>query len=461
MQNCFFFLDKNLIPNDASVEILNKFLENATDSSLETCVYPDIHYKKGAPIVNGLLTSSKEYIYPSMLGVANCGFSFGDISCEKNPATERPEHNLEKVILEFSKDLPAYESKIDVQVDKLKELLAKELFSHHNSKSDYAEVLNYLNIKSLEQAKKLVDSSLTSNMLNAGKKSICTLGGGNHFFEVYKKNDLAYNNPASSEYFYILHSDSVALGDKVNLMYSNLSELHHYKGFTLFTKIVINRLRQLFYFTLKKPAFIMSPVQTIKLLFSKSNSRGIKLDSYLGKSLLGAFTVAAIFGELNRSHIISLFSKVTNEKSKEFKVSPMGSNSHDSIFLEKHQGELRLTQRNGVQRIQNQEFFVVPGALGTKSYILKNLHNEKAYFSANHGAGRLLDKHLAKKSFTPEETLEQLKKANIKIVRIGKGRIEEQNLNAFKNIDQVLNTMSDNKLGTPAFELEPLFSVKA
>ena len=114
-----------------------------------------------------------------------------------------------------------------------------------------------MKIETREDAEKLVRSSLTRKMLSAGKKSIGTLGGGNHFFEVYRKNDMANTQDTSQDYFFILHSDSVALGDKVALMYSNLSELHHYKGMELFLKTGINRLRQLIYFTFKKPAFFL------------------------------------------------------------------------------------------------------------------------------------------------------------------------------------------------------------
>ncbi len=71
---------------------------------------------------------------------------------------------------------------------------------------------------------------------------------------------------------------------------------------------------------------------------------------------------------------------------------------------------------------------------------MSNPNNESTYYSSNHGVGRFLDKHVAKKEFNNENTEEELKKRNMKLYRVGKGNISEQNPNAFKICTQKLST---------------------
>ena len=74
-----YLVNDDLIPKDGSHEIIKGFGENVRVMDAETLIYPDVHYKKGARSVNGMLISSKEHIFPALLGVANCGFTFGQL----------------------------------------------------------------------------------------------------------------------------------------------------------------------------------------------------------------------------------------------------------------------------------------------------------------------------------------------------------------------------------------------
>ena len=99
-----YLVEENLIPDDGSKEIIENFSNKTADETLELLVYPDVHYKKGARVANGMLTASKTSIYPAMLGVANCGFAFGKL---ENITIEKKEL-LEKTFEEYSKVLKAY-----------------------------------------------------------------------------------------------------------------------------------------------------------------------------------------------------------------------------------------------------------------------------------------------------------------------------------------------------------------
>ena len=99
-----YLVKEELIPDDGSKEIIENFYKNTQDETLDLLVYPDVHYKKGARVVNGMLTASDNYIYPAMLGVANCGFTFGKLE----NVTIKDRDKLEQSFEMYSKILKAY-----------------------------------------------------------------------------------------------------------------------------------------------------------------------------------------------------------------------------------------------------------------------------------------------------------------------------------------------------------------
>jgi len=137
-----------------------------------------------------------------------------------------------------------------------------------------------------------------------------------------------------------------------------------------------------------------------------------------------------------------------------------GSHSHDSIDVEQHNGKSMIVQRNGVQGLKNSEIFALPGALGTESFLMLNSKNDEAFCSSNHGVGRILDKHIAKKSFSEEETEEKLSRKGIKIFRVGSGKISEQDPDAFKDVSLVVAEMEAQNIGTKFAKLLPVCSLK-
>ena len=61
-----YLVKEELIPDDGSKEIIENFYNKTEDKTLDLLVYPDVHYKKGARVVNGMLTASDNMIYPSI-----------------------------------------------------------------------------------------------------------------------------------------------------------------------------------------------------------------------------------------------------------------------------------------------------------------------------------------------------------------------------------------------------------
>lgn len=69
--------------------------------------------------------------------------------------------------------------------------------------------------------------------------------------------------------------------------------------------------------------------------------------------------------------------------------------------------ELWIT-RKGAIKADNGDLGVIPGSMGTRSYIVRGLGNELSWNSCSHGAGRRMSRTAAKEKFSIEELAEQM-----------------------------------------------------
>ena len=440
-----YFVSKKNIPDDGSLKILDIFEKNITDSDTNIFIYPDVHYKSGARVVNGMLIKSKKYIYPACLGVENCGFTFGKI---KN-ATE---NELQQSFIKYSKHLKSYQA-----IKKLTKQEMLDVFMNY-LRTDY-EVhpgfYTFLGLNDVSDAYKLAKKCLTKDVLNRSVGLYGSLGGGNHFFEIHKVVDSQSKKIHKNDMFFILHSDSIAVGDIINLRYSNLSELDFIKNTKSGRRqIAKTRKRQLLYF-LKTGMFFTNPIELCRLIFSQKDYRGIKFKTRLGKRLLFEHNLAKLFGDINRDAIVENWATLNK-----LDIEKIASHNHDSFVYEKHDGEHFVFHRNGVQYLGNDEIFVLPSAMGNYSYIMENTKNPAAFFSANHGTGRNQDKHIARECYDESKTIKDMEQDNIVFCHIGNGNIAEQSQKAFKDVNLVLQEMEKYNLGKPIAKLKPIAIMK-
>lgn len=82
---------------------------------------------------------------------------------------------------------------------------------------------------------------------------------------------------------------------------------------------------------------------------------------------------------------------------------------------------------------------VVPGSMGTRSYIVSGLENAMSYHSAPHGAGRRMSRSQAKKQFT----LADLEAQMGDVVYRRSEKLIDEIPSAYKDIDYVMAHSSD------------------
>jgi len=112
---------------------------------------------------------------------------------------------------------------------------------------------------------------------------------------------------------------------------------------------------------------------------------------------------------------------------------------HNYAEREVHFGEEVYVTRKGAVRAQADDYGIIPGSMGAKSYIVKGKGNAASYCSCSHGAGRLMSRNKAKLNFTLEDLLQQTQGVEC---RKDEGVLDEIP-GAYKPIDQVMANQSD------------------
>ena len=112
---------------------------------------------------------------------------------------------------------------------------------------------------------------------------------------------------------------------------------------------------------------------------------------------------------------------------------------HNYVTKENHFGENIYVTRKGAVRARKGDMGIIPGSMGTRSYIVRGLGNEDSFCSCSHGAGRVMSRTEAKKSVSMEEHLDAVKHVEC---RKDVGVLDETPA-AYKPIDDVMEAQKD------------------
>ncbi|GAP97924.1 RtcB family protein [Leptolyngbya sp. NIES-2104] len=112
---------------------------------------------------------------------------------------------------------------------------------------------------------------------------------------------------------------------------------------------------------------------------------------------------------------------------------------HNYAEKEVHFGEDVFVTRKGAVRARSEDLGIIPGSMGAKSYIVRGKGNLESYCSCSHGAGRLMSRNLAKKTYTLDDLIEQTQGVEC---RKDEGVLDEIP-GAYKSIEQVMANQAD------------------
>lgn len=242
-----------------------------------------------------------------------------------------------------------------------------------------------------------LDQKLTSKLL----EQFGSLGSGNHFFEVCVDE--------RGTVWIVLHSGSRGIGNMLGSRHINVAKkLMELKAIGLEDK-------NLSYFEESDPEFNL----------------------YIG-DMLACQDYAAGNRQLMLTRSVAAFKKFLGRPIKEVQTINC---HHNFTQKEVHEGKEMWITRKGAIKADVGDLGIIPGSMGTRTYIVRGLGNEDSFKSCSHGAGRIHSRSAAKKLFTTDD----LKAAmDGKVWMEGKAQsLLDEIPGAYKDIDQVMEDQKD------------------
>ncbi|MFJ2773532.1 RtcB family protein [Streptomyces sp. NPDC087300] len=147
------------------------------------------------------------------------------------------------------------------------------------------------------------------------------------------------------------------------------------------------------------------------------------------------------YAKHNRAMMMALSQDVIRREFKKAKVTfgEVISCHHNYVSEERYDGMDLLVTRKGAIRAGSGDYGIIPGSMGTGSYIVKGLGNAASFNSASHGAGRRMSRGAAKRRFSTKDLEEQTRGVEC---RKDSGVVDEIPA-AYKPIEQVMEHQRD------------------
>ena len=238
--------------------------------------------------------------------------------------------------------------------------------------------------------------------------SVGTLGGGNHFIEIQEdENGLAC---------IMLHSGSRMFGNMIGQHFNALAHGINDKYFSVVP--------------------------------SSYNLPFLPVDTNEGQRYLNWMHLAMDFAYENRAVMLRKVKEIFAEQVEKYTgLVPNYSDEvnchHNYAALENHYGENVWVHRKGAVHAAEGEVAIIPGSMGSNSYIVKGIGNEESFLTSSHGAGRSYSRKGAVEKFSVESVMVDLKERNVVLGKNNKSDVAEECRFAYKDIDTVMENQKD------------------
>lgn len=226
-----------------------------------------------------------------------------------------------------------------------------------------------------------------------------TLGTGNHFIEVCLDE--------ADRVWVMLHSGSRGVGNRI--------------GSYFIAKAKEDMRRH----------FINLPDQNLAYLPEGTEH----FDDYVG-----AVSWAQDFARTNRALMMAATLDAMRASLGPFGADELAVNCHHNyVEREHHYGADVWVTRKGAVRARAGELGIIPGSMGTRSYIVRGLGNPESFHSCSHGAGRVMSRTEARRRFTVEDHVA----ATEGVACRKDASVLDETPMAYKDIDAVMEAQKD------------------
>lgn len=154
-----------------------------------------------------------------------------------------------------------------------------------------------------------------------------------------------------------------------------------------------------------------------------------------GQEYWAAMNLAGDYSHTNHRIIHKRISKALGEK-----AIGMVENHHNFAWKEKiSDRETLIIHRKGATPAKLGDIGIIPGTMASPAFVVKGKGNEDSLHSAAHGAGRLMSRNQAKRTFTKSQLKKHLREHDVELIG---GGTDEFPL-AYKDIYEVMESQSD------------------
>jgi tRNA-splicing ligase RtcB len=142
----------------------------------------------------------------------------------------------------------------------------------------------------------------------------------------------------------------------------------------------------------------------------------------------------------NRQQMMETVLGVLRKHLPRFQLTTMAINCHHNyVQKETHFGQELYITRKGAVSARKDQFGIIPGSMGAKSFIVRGLGNAESFCSCSHGAGRVMSRTEAKKRIT----LGDHRAATAHVECRKDADVIDESPAAYKPIDQVMAAQRD------------------
>jgi tRNA-splicing ligase RtcB len=290
---------------------------------------------------------------------------------------------------------------------------------------------------------------VSARAIERGRGQVGSLGSGNHFLEV-QGVDAIYDQAVAEAF-------GLAVGQVCVMIHSGSRGLGHQICTDHVATMVAAMPR--YGITVPDPQLACVPVQSAE-----------------GAGYLGAMAAAANYGRANRQ-MLAQGARHAFDSAGLGELALVYDVSHNLAKLETHRidGAERLlcVHRKGATRAwppghrglpealrEHGQPVLVPGSMGTASYVLVGTPDAPAFQSTCHGAGRVLSRHAAVKKVSGAALRNQLAAAGVAVRGASARGLAEEAPLAYKDVDEVVRVCELAGLARRVARLVPLGVVK-
>ena len=350
------------------------------------CLMPDTHTGKGMPI--GGVIAAEGVIIPNAVGVdIGCGMNFvsTDIKVEEMRGIMTGNGTLiQSIVGDILRNIPVG-------------------FNSYKTKQE-SQVLN----RAMENREIYEKNPRLFPLIEDAYYQVGTLGGGNHFIELQEDQNGFLG--------IMIHSGSRHFGKEI------FDEYH-------------NRARAL------NTMWHSKVPDEYRLAF-------LPVESEEGREYIDWMNLALEYAFENRERMMKKVIAITSSQIEKHMGLEMNCGKeinchHNYAALENHYDKNVWVHRKGATRARNGELAVIPGAMGSYSYVVMGKGNPESFCSSSHGAGRAYSRKGAMAAFSCEQVMTDLKQQGVVLGKYNKSDVAEESRFAYKDIESVMDSQTD------------------